>query len=511
METIIKRISLEDARIRLRCNIPTIGVSEDSLGKIYSDISGSSKYIRTKTIARRYVKLLDIVRDGIKLKRKSNISDCAGSGSESRYVINDNFEIMPLTCGSNDLGYEVYNTNAFERISETEYETNLPITADVVVLTDDFDEFERLGGTDEIVKIYKYLYCGEKDGGVYVTPYIETTILLTQDFSDIGHMTDYQDELNDFPNEDGIAIDTAEYDENDNKHSKQDIPNPLVCGTTENITGYTTDSKLQTLRSKRLYTDDEGNLLPGVYSEVSANTFWRYTYNKNAGTFSISKINDARNYPCGEGEPLIANERKYRIATIPETAKRLIIDNDAPSGSYYFLVKYQNSSARPMTIPFEVGNGITEIDKTTNPGYITITYEVNGVTYKEEYKYNTGQTMNINLDGFENIKIYYDEIDYEFTQQTIYNKHYDLYRDANLAEIEEYITGDVWGKYNSATTINAPVFKEEYLLGVSTAFKSDVNVTISRGNAAAFEKHFKLMECNTYEDLENISNNIFNL
>ena len=506
METIRKKVSLEDARIRLSgCTIPIISESEDSLGNIYSDISGSTNgYIRIKTQAREYSKLLNIIRNGIKLNRKTNLSDCAGVGSENRYVIADDFDILPITCGHYVLGYEAYPTSAFTKVNETEYETSLAIRSKTVVLTNDFDEFERLGGTNKIIKAYQYLFCGVKDGGEYVSPYVEIPLLLNQDLSDIGHMTDYQDDFDDFPNEDGISVDTR---------FRNDIPNPLSA-TTVALSGYTTDSKLQFLRTGELYTDDDGNLLPGVYSPISANTFFRYTYHPSSGTFTIARYDAASGYPCGDGEALEPGVSKYRTSSIPETAKKFLIENKAPEGTYYFLIKNQNDANRRMGIPFVVspsgeGNRVSAI--TIENNFITFVYVYNGVVYNETYKYDTGQTMTINLDGLENIEIYYDKIDYEFTQQTIYNKHYGLSREGNLAEISAYTVADVWGHYDSENTINAPVFKEEYLLGISSAFESEVDVTIDRGNAAAFEKHFKLGECNTYEDLENYGNNYFNL
>ena len=275
-----------------------------------------------------------------------------------------------------------------------------------------------------------------------------------------------------------------------------------------------TDSKLQFLRNKTIYTDDYGNLLPGVYSSISANTFYRFTYHPNSGTFNIAKQDSASAYTCSDGELVGPGEQKYRTATIAETAKALLKYNDSPDGSYYFLIKYKNDAATPMDIPFEQGkNGIISADTLSTPGFINIIYSANDITYKETYKYNPSVSAETTLDGFENIIIYYNEIDYDFTKQTIYNKHYGVEREGNLADIISYNVADVWGKDGSMSeyTVNAPIFKEEYLLGISSTFKADVNVTINRGNAAAFERHFKLSECNTMEDLENYGNNIFNL
>ena len=511
MERINKIVSLEDARIRLSgCTIPVVCDSDDSLGKVYSDISGST-YVRIKTIARAYNKALNIIRNGIKLKRKSNLSDCVGVGSENKFIVSSDFEILPISCVNYDFGYSVYSTNSFIKITENEYETNLTITTDNVVLTDEFDEFERLGGISAIIKAYQYLFCGRKDGGRYVSPYIEIPLLLSQDIADIGHMTDYQDDSDDFPNEDGISVDTK---------FSSNVPNPLSASS-ESVTGYTTDSKLQFLRDKTIYTDDEGNVLPGVYSNLSANAFYRYTYHPNNNSITIARYNNASAYPCCDGEPLVPGVQKYRTASIQETAKRLLIDNHAPEGSYYFMIKNQNSSSENyrMKIPFTEnpngdGDRIIAIDSASTNGMITFVYVYNGIYYNETYKYETNQEMEITLDGFENIKIYYDKIDYDFEEQTIYNKHYGVNREGILTDITDYVLADVWGKDGSRSgeTINAPVFKEEYLLGISSAFESEVDVTVNRGNAAAFEKHFKLSECNTMEDLEMMGNGgFFNL
>ena len=495
METIRKKVNLNDAIIRLSgCTVPYISVSDDSLGKIYCDISGST-YVRMKTVARTYNRILNIIREGVKLNRKSNLSSCAETGSESKYVLAEDFNIMSgMTCPNPMPYYTVYGFESFDRVSDTEYETHLPdVTAQTVVLIDNYEDFETLGGINRLTKCYKYLFCRETDGGTYVTPYIEMPLALNQDIADLGHMTDYQDEWNEFPNKDGISI---------------------YSGDTYT---YTTDSKLQFLRSKKLYTDDDGNLLPGLFEEEGK--LWKYTYDGKKWSHS-NQSEEFSDKTCGDGlsNGECVNVNIYRTVSI-DAIVQAMLSGASTDGSYYFYVKYKNDKETPMKIPFTVGvvdgNGISNISYDSD--FVTFEYYYNDIQYKETYKYNTGQTMEIVLDGYENITIYYNEIDYDFTKQTIYNKHYGLYREGNLADIVQYREGHVWcddksnGYVASAETINAPIFKEEYLLGISSTFKADVNVTINRGNAAAFERHFKLSECNTMEDLENYGNNIFNL
>ena len=492
METIRKKVNLNDAIIRLSgCTVPYISVSDDSLGKIYCDISGST-YVRMKTVARTYNRILNIIREGVKLNRKSNLSSCAETGSESKYVLAEEFDINQITCEG--MAYGIHSISSFDKINETEYETHIPsIQEGSIVLIDVEDEDSAKEIKEKLLYCYRILFCGEKHGGEYVTPYIEMPLALNQDIADLGHMTDYQDEWNEFPNKDGISI---------------------YSGDTYT---YTTDSKLQFLRSKKLYTDDDGNLLPGLFEEEGK--LWKYTYDGKKWSHSNQTASFA-NKTCGDGlsNGECVNVNIYRTVSI-DAIVQAMLSGASTDGSYYFYVKYKNDEETPMTMPFTVGvvdgNGISNISYDSD--FVTFEYSYNDIQYKETYKYSTGQTMEIVLDGYENITIYYNEIDYDFTKQTIYNKHYDLYREGNLADIVQYREGHVWcddksnGYVASAETINAPIFKEEYLLGISSTFKADVNVTINRGNAAAFERHFKLSECNTMEDLENYGNNIFNL
>ena len=518
METIRKKVNLNDAIIRLSgCTVPYISVSDDSLGKIYCDISGST-YVRMKTVARTYNRILNIIREGVKLNRKSNLSICSGKSVESKYVLAEEieskyvlaeeFDINQITCEG--IAYGIHSINSFDKINETEYETHIPLIQEgSIVLIDVEDEDSAKEIKEKLLYCYRILFCGEKRDGEYVIPslsvsykpcypYIEMPLALNQDIADLGHMTDYQDEWNEFPNKDGISI---------------------YSGDTYT---YTTDSKLQFLRSKKLYTDDDGNLLPGLFVEneyCKEHGPCKYTYSNGEWVSGETEAHTICGDGLSNGECVVTATTQmpkyYRTVSLDAVVQKIL--SGVTSGTYYFYVKYKNDKEAPMTIPFTVGvvdgNGISNISYDSD--FVTFEYSYNDIQYKETYKYNTGQTMEIVLDGYENITIYYNEIDYDFTEQTIYNKHYGLYREGNLADIVQYREGHVWcddksnGYVASAETINAPIFKEEYLLGISSTFKADVNVTINRGNAAAFERHFKLSECNTMEDLEVMGNGQF--
>lgn len=120
-----------------------------------------------------------------------------------------------------------------------------------------------------------------------------------------------------------------------------------------------------------------------------------------------------------------------------------------------------------------------------------LTYiENTGIRYKERYPIVTGQT--------EEGTLYYKP-DFESQKVTIYNSDYDVSRAGNPTEVVGYWGGEIWNEKDASCS---PVFKKGYLDGITDGETIEVNVTIDRGNASAFERHFKLMEYNSLEDIE---------
>lgn len=120
-----------------------------------------------------------------------------------------------------------------------------------------------------------------------------------------------------------------------------------------------------------------------------------------------------------------------------------------------------------------------------------LTYiENTGIRYKERYPIVTGQT--------EEGSLYYKP-DFESQKVTIYNSDYGVSRSDNIADIVGYYGGEIWNKDDATSS---PVFKMEYLDGISDGEVTKANIVIDRGNASAFEQHFKLMEYNSLEDIE---------
>lgn len=247
-------------------------------------------------------------------------------------------------------------------------------------------------------------------------------------------------------------------------------------------------------------------------------------------------------YECSWWEPVkytgkasSLNVEDYTAITTFELLKGFKI---SPSEQKLCLVTYINGCYEPLVVPYKVNNPknyykidgnnyigdfVTSIKKSGDS--ITIDYVLGGkftsgssfnwitgtgIVCTETYPYSKCEAKEITMDNVDKVKLYYEKIHYDETKQYIYNDDLKLGRYGNIATISSYTLGDVWKEdCGESEVINAPTFKDDYYMGISFKYKSDINVEINRGNAAAFEKHFKLSECNTFEDLEYYGNNFF--
>lgn len=252
------------------------------------------------------------------------------------------------------------------------------------------------------------------------------------------------------------------------------------------------------------------------------------------------------------GEFRDATKQLYRTITTPAAGIRIAeteeeeTGEEAPLNSYYFFfVKYNNSATTDtlMDIPYETGNTanlhvvLNEdgertnryrgdiLTKITESGeYIEFEYVIGGYftldnngkwdgatpesgdTYYEKYYLGRTHTDLVPLDGVDNVPVYSNYIDFDGGAKEFYSTRYNLYRTGNTANIIKMTTADFW---NEDYAYDAYLTKEDYLTAFSMPPKVDVNVTIDRGGVSVFEKHYKLAECNTMQDLQNYHNGEF--
>ncbi len=269
-------------------------------------------------------------------------------------------------------------------------------------------------------------------------------------------------------------------------------------------------------------------------------------------------------YPPGDANYRSANGKFYRTITTQAAGIRIAVTEEDEKSTregvdhdyrdpykthYYFFVKYDNTPDSPMDIPFEDGNttnvylvsagtkggadwiyrgdfipngGVQDSGTELKVRYVIggyfrgdengkfygQVYPESGDVYSEKYTIDNSHVDLVPLDGVGDVPVYSRYVDFDGAAKEFYSPTYNLYRTGNTATIERLTTMDVW---NKEFAIDAYLTKEEYLINFSSPPKIDVNVTIDRGGVSAFEKHYKLAECNTMQDLVNYGNNFFNL
>ena len=373
----------------------------------------------------------------------------------------------------------------------------------------------------------------------YAVPYIEIPLLISQNFTDVGTLTnidgvDYEDQKK-RPHHDeampsGFTIDDIHMSQ------RRKIYPKTGKGSIE------VESLLKTLRSRKKYTDDDNNVLPGLFQTFSnpAGVFVRVS--KGGGTWNVEEISGG-NLINGDGKVSeeVAGTNYYRSVTTKSAAKRIAEVYEEENGAtaiFYFRVKYNNSESAHMTMPYQVGNStnVYLVDSSRNiyrgdfimgltatPIYIEVEYVIGGYfygtdrgnyisyvgsgdVYYERRTLDVNHVDYVNLDGVDNVPIWSDYIDFEGDAKEFYSPRYNLYRTGTTANIIEATVGEIW---NSDYAYDAYLVKEDYLTNFSTLPKVEVNVTVDRGGVSAFESHYKLTECNTMQDLEAYGNGWF--
>lgn len=284
-------------------------------------------------------------------------------------------------------------------------------------------------------------------------------------------------------------------------------------------------------------TTTEGDSV--IEEEYIINKIW-YEYS----WWECSKSN-ATTLVCADGEDVSPNEdKKYRNVTILSCIESLL--GPIKYGDYYyFLSRYDNgntgsgnrsvnhigeikSIGTPYKENVEVNitthnNGDVVYDKIfsidyTDDGMAIIKYAKgitsgatemeSGIHYEEVLSCELNKKTTIPVDGVYMAEVYYDEIGFDGDKVEVYSNEYNLSRKTNIARI----TGmEICTQWTEEGAVEAMLITKDGSEGLQEEPRYNLNLLYNRGNAAAYESHFKLSECNTMEDLENYGNNFFNL
>ena len=178
-------------------------------------------------------------------------------------------------------------------------------------------------------------------------------------------------------------------------------------------------------------------------------------------------------------------------------------------------------------------NGSTPFILAYSPGATANNYNY-GVEYKETVRFVKTRTeyylkkkpkkfLPINREKAASHTVSYPIFTYVLTQETtdMDNTTYGTVWSVPLATFKAEINlvnsnlETTFGRYSDMDSYNGiqayPIFKEEYLMGVSSLENVDANIYIERGINAAFEKHLKLGEVKSLDDLLQYGNGYYKI
>lgn len=134
-----------------------------------------------------------------------------------------------------------------------------------------------------------------------------------------------------------------------------------------------------------------------------------------------------------------------------------------------------------------------------------------GIIYEDTYKFTARKASAI-IEGEERQFVYLD-IDYNYSSDPVVYENIGFYHDVvPMSEVTARTQSVTEGGIPVSVNFqNADYFMEDYQLGLSFVANNNENVYIDRGSAAAFERHLRLSEVDTIEDLENYGNGMFKM
>lgn len=547
MEIIKKQISIDACRSHKPGLLPFVhsingeiindtSNENHNYGHFVCDLSGATGVFKYLDIIRRYNELKEIIRNGI---------FCIGKDGKLKIIENEIFKLPNgdeidcckenCECYENIFEIKPLNINDFINKDGRYYEhisgESLSISGCCVLINNYYiyEEYEEWGKNNGISSsslgsyftfiqyVENNLIYGNNPGKFdLVTPTVDIPILLEEEYSIDTMYYPYEhtysgegaiikingEEYSGITGEEIVEISDASLDTNNSQcdyvEYKED--EKIYSGniyTIKSETPITSESKLQAL------------IHP---------TAINFGYN--------SDINDDV-FGIPSGEPKMIDKDGNIIENKSLIDYRKVLFKSGISSEGYYLVEYYNDEDI-INIPFLEGalvnieegkcDVVTKIDKDIENGYVIIDY-ILGARLNEDntYQQNTGikyreKLILVSTEIYieiDNIKytVIYKYINYDTNLESVYNDEYKTYIDIRKAEIIGIPIGSI---YN--TRVKQPLmFTKEGSDSLISTPKIDIDLTFNRGNAAGWEKHFKLSECNTMQDLENYGNNFFNL
>ncbi|MBP5456523.1 MAG: hypothetical protein J6Y37_08485 [Paludibacteraceae bacterium] len=272
------------------------------------------------------------------------------------------------------------------------------------------------------------------------------------------------------------------------------------------IIGGHSDSKLKSFRGYRQYMDEAD-----VPDTPPQGEDWLYYYRKGYVS-SYSTLNDELGNIqvfSGTDRKLIQGAYETNLMAYGDVLIDIAIDRTRRMLTFKYVL---NAHLKAKYLGSE-----TDDDGNVYYRYSRFEYDADsnyhGVTYNESYRYEEGGEIDTGLQGddFDSYVTSMDNLGYGkypfiTSDATVSN---DIAIGSQIVPYDFVVTSFTTTVKNEPDYLYASLMKEDGLMGIS--FKPDVTdeVNINRGNYAAFERHIKLSECKTMEDLVNYGNGSF--
>ena len=222
----------------------------------------------------------------------------------------------------------------------------------------------------------------------------------------------------------------------------------------------------------------------------------------NGGGFTIEPTGGTENDYSVIADKMVDGYQYVKYETL-NTYTELVENWDGETGTLYFTY-YIGAELELENIGGEV---VDDANYVYNNGEVRIIYKD---VYRFTARRTTSKVYNENGD-VENKEYVYIDIDYDSKKSDVVYENIYNYRDrvilSNISVTSNTITEG--GEPVSTDFQNADYFMEDYQLGIAFVANNNDNVYIDRGSAAAFERHMRLSEVDTMEDLEIMGNGSF--
>ena len=303
------------------------------------------------------------------------------------------------------------------------------------------------------------------------------------------------------------------------------IDDKIVAHGVYEVTTHNKNVHIRTQQNRSIGFDDV--MIPGIRSESKLVNFKRNTKTMTIGGFELpGKLLSTRSSQI--------MDLQYIVGTV----KNVDTTGDVPIGDYLASISLYNTNGglihtiTPGETLEDCGLSLSSRGKIVFIYYIgaelvydddIYNYRYNGgskgIVYKDTYDYTVSMYPNasqleesMRVENRESGFMYVD-IDYDSARDYVLYENLDNYRDWVILSDVTATTKSMTegGDPVSPNFQNADYIMEDYQLGMSFVSNNNSNVYVDRGTATAFERHMRLSEVDTLQDLEDYGNGMFKL